>query len=344
MRFVSFVILTLSTVAFAEKTDPVAKKPVVKDDFADLTNDPLLGKADRIGGTEMKGVVAFTFDDGPDANTTPAVIDACEKYDIPATFFIVTRRIVGKHGAKPREILARMVKGGFQIASHSVTHPNLRTASTKVMSSEIDNSIKVLSKEIARPIAMFRPPFGAIDNRGRGWLKKRGLTEVQWSVDTLDWQAKNAEKLRKKVFKMIVAQEGGVVLMHDVKPITAKIVASVFDDLEAENCARLADKKEPIVPVSIHYFLRDKKQPRAIPADVKKRTDAYRAALPARCAKRPKPVEPPPDAAKAAKPDAAKPDAKPEAAKPAAKPEATKPDSAKPAAKPDPTKPEAAKP
>lgn len=317
----------MSSAASAEKADPVAKKPAAKDELAELTNDPLLGKADRIGGTEMKGVVAFTFDDGPDANTTPAVIDACEKYDIPATFFIVTRRIVGKHGAKPRELLARMVKGGFQIASHSVTHPNLRTASTKVMSSEIDNSIKVLAKEIARPVGMFRPPFGAIDNRGRGWLKKRGLTEVQWSVDTLDWQAKNAEKLRKKVLRMIIAQDGGVVLMHDVKPITAKIVASVFDDLEAENCARLADKREPIVPVSIHYFLRDKKQPRAIPADVKKRTDAYRAALPARCAKRPKPVEEP-------KPDA-KPEAKPETktdAKPAAKPDAKT--DAKPAAKP----------
>ena len=309
----------LSAVAFAEKTDPVAaKKPVAKDDFKDLTNDPLLGKADKISGTEMKGVVAFTFDDGPDANTTPAVIDACEKYDIPATFFIVTRRIVGKHGAKPRELIARMLKGGFLVASHSVTHPNLRSSTTKVMSSEIDNSIKVLSKEAARPIGLFRPPFGAIDNRGRGWLKKRGLTEVQWSVDTLDWQARNAEKLRKKVLKMILAQQGGVVLMHDVKPITAKIVASVFDDLEAENCARLADNKEPIVPVSIHYFLRDKKQPRAIPEDVKKRTDAYRAALPARCAKRPKPVEPPPAAKPATKVDAAKPDAaKPDAAKPA---------------------------
>jgi peptidoglycan/xylan/chitin deacetylase (PgdA/CDA1 family) len=310
VRFVTaFALLALGTgTVFAEKTekpDKPEKKPV-KDELAELTNDPLLGKADRIEGTEMKGVVAFTFDDGPDANTTPAVIDACEKYDIPATFFIVTRRLVGKHGAKPRELLARMVKGGFLVASHSVSHPNLRTASTKVMSTEIDTSIKTLAKEAARPIALFRAPFGAIDKRGRSWLKKRGLTEVFWSVDTLDWQAKNAEKLRKKVFKMILAQDGGVVLMHDVKPITAKIVASVFDDLEAENCARLADKKEPIVPVSLHYFLRDKKQPRAIPADVKKRTEAYRAALPGRCAKRPKPVEEP----KAEPADAAKPAAK----------------------------------
>ncbi|MEJ7600912.1 MAG: polysaccharide deacetylase family protein [Kofleriaceae bacterium] len=292
MRVVLVVLFVASSMPASAK--PGAVKPKARDELAELTNDPLLGKGDRIDGTEHKGVVAFTFDDGPNPDTTPAVIDACELYDIPATFFIVTRRLLGKHGEQPRALVARMLKGGFLVASHTVSHPNLRAASTKVMSSEIDNSIKMLAKEAARPIGLFRPPFGALDLRGRGWLKKRGLTEVRWSVDTLDWQARNADKLRKKVFKMILAQEGGVVLMHDVKPITAKVIAHVFDDLEAENCARLDANREPIVPVSLHYFIRDHKHARALPPDIKRRTEAYRAALPKRCAKRPKPVEPPP--------------------------------------------------
>src|SRR4051812_6082592 len=65
-----------------------------------LTGDPLLGKADRIDGDERKGVVAFTFDDGPNPETTPQIIDALEKYNIPATFFIVTQRITGHHGER----------------------------------------------------------------------------------------------------------------------------------------------------------------------------------------------------------------------------------------------------
>src|SRR5206468_9695687 len=85
---------------------------------------------------------------------------------------------------------------------------------------------------------------------------------------------------------MIIKQNGGVVLMHDVKPITAKIIHDVLDDLEAENCKRLADKRDPIIPVSLHYFLRDGKTARPVPADVQKRTDAYRLALPVRCANR----------------------------------------------------------
>jgi hypothetical protein len=85
---------------------------------------------------------------------------------------------------------------------------------------------------------------------------------------------------------MILDQNGGIVLMHDVKPITAKIIGDVLDDLEAENCKRLDEKRDPIVPVSLHYFLRDGKTPRAVPDDVQKRTDAYKLALPVRCANR----------------------------------------------------------
>jgi peptidoglycan/xylan/chitin deacetylase (PgdA/CDA1 family) len=251
------------------------------------TDDPLLGKAARVNGDEAHGVVAFTFDDGPNPETTPAVIDALEKYDVPATFFIVTSRIVGKHGEKSREVLARELADGFLVGDHSSTHPNLKTAVGSELDKEIDASIRTLAKEANRPVGLFRPPYGALSGAGRMRLKKLGVTEVIWSVDTLDWKAHDADRLRKKVLKMIVHDNGGIVLMHDVKPITAKIIADVLDDLEAENCARLAASKDPIIPVSIHYFLRDGKTPRAIPDAVQKRTEAYKAALPGRCAKRP---------------------------------------------------------
>jgi peptidoglycan-N-acetylglucosamine deacetylase len=272
-----------------------AKAEEPKDSLLALTDDPVFGKADRIDGDEAKGVVAFTFDDGPNPETTPAVIDALQKYDIPATFFIVTQRLNGKHGEKPREILKRELDSGFTVGSHSISHPNLKFASKDKLAHEIDGSIRALSPAAGRPIGMFRFPFGAANKLGRARLKKLGLTEVFWSIDTLDWKAKNADKLRKKVFAMIVKGKGGLVLMHDVKPMTAKIIADVFDDLEAENCQRLAAKQEPILPVSLHYFLKDGKTPRPIPDEVKKRTETYRANLPGRCAKRPaKPIELPP--------------------------------------------------
>jgi peptidoglycan-N-acetylglucosamine deacetylase len=261
-----------------------------------LTDDPVVGKASQVDGDERKGVVAFTFDDGPNPETTPAVIAALEKYDIPATFFIVTQRIAGKHGEKGRELLQRELAGGFLVGSHSVTHVNLKHAAGDQLAREIDASIRTLAAEAHRPIGLFRPPYGSLSPAGRVWLKKLGLTEVLWSVDTLDWKAHDAERLRKKVISMIKHDDGGVVLMHDVKPITARVIAEVLDDLEAENCARIAAHREPILPVSLHYFLREprdgKQAPRELPAAVQQRTAAYKAALPERCARRPTAAEP----------------------------------------------------
>jgi peptidoglycan/xylan/chitin deacetylase (PgdA/CDA1 family) len=298
MRWLSLVVVMAASAFAAAAPDPMPPEAPAAhagsgsgsgakpEDLASLTDDPILGHASRVNGEEMQGVVAFTFDDGPNPETTPAVIDALQKYDIPATFFIVTQRLLGKHGEKGREILHRELAAGFTVGSHSVTHPNLKHAAGAQITKEIDNSFRTLSKEANRTIGLFRPPYGALSGAGRVRLKKLGVTEVIWSVDTLDWKAKNADRLRKKVLKMIIDQNGGVVLMHDVKPITAKIIADVLDDLEVENCKRLEEKKDPIVPVSLHYFLRDGKTPRAVPDDVQKRTDAYKLALPVRCANR----------------------------------------------------------
>jgi peptidoglycan/xylan/chitin deacetylase (PgdA/CDA1 family) len=288
MRWLAIALLLAASVASAETRNKKLAPPKVEPN--EFTNDPVLGKGARINGEEVKGLVAFTFDDGPNPDTTPAVLDALKQYDIPATFFVVTRRLVGKTGEKPREILARTMAEGHLVESHSVTHAHLGKADAKKLDREVDKSFEVLSAEAKRPIGMFRAPFGALGGAGRARLKKLGVTEVFWSIDTLDWQAKHQEKLRKKVMAMILKQKGGVVLMHDVKPITAKVISEVLDDLEAENCRRLGAKEEPIWPVSIHYFIRDGKTPRVVPDDVAKRTEAYKKALPERCAKRPAPA------------------------------------------------------
>ena len=275
MRWLAIVILCAATTARADDAPPP---------LTSLTDDPVLGRSPRVEGEEVHGVVAFTFDDGPNPETTPSVIDALEKYDIPATFFIVTQRLSGE---KSRAVLARELASGFTVGSHSVTHKNLKNATGDVIAKEMDASFRTLAKYANRSIGLFRPPYGALSGAGRSRLKQLGVTEVIWSIDTLDWRAHDPDRLRKKVLKMILAQNGGVVLMHDVKPITAKIIADVLDDLEAENCRRLGVKEEPIWPVSLHYFLRDdKKTSRAIPEPVQKTTAAYKAALPGRCARR----------------------------------------------------------
>src|SRR5262249_18660617 len=162
----------------------------------------------------------------------------------------------------------------------SVSHTNLRTVSTKANRREIEQSLRVLSKQAGRPIGLFRPPYGAIDERGREILRKRGLTEVKWSIDSIDWHERDGDKLRRRAIARSVRQNGGGVLMHDVKEVPPKSPELLLDDPEAANCQRLAAKKEPILPVSLHYWIRDNGKPRPVPDEVRQRTLAYRTALP----------------------------------------------------------------
>jgi peptidoglycan/xylan/chitin deacetylase (PgdA/CDA1 family) len=261
-----------------------------------LAVDPVLGHAQHVDGDESSGVVAFTFDDGPSPETTPDVLAALEKYDVPASFFIVARRIVGRVGRPSRALLAREDREGFTIGCHSWSHLNLKHSTADQAKREVDQAQKVIAHALGRPIGLFRPPYGSLGGAAAMTVARRGLTDVLWSIDTLDWRARDPQKLRKKVLRMILTSNGGVVLMHDTKKMTASIIASVLDDLEAENCARLGRGAEPIVPVSIHYFLTDGKtlrgkgKPRPVPPEIAARTSAYRAALPARCAARPVPL------------------------------------------------------
>lgn len=259
-------------------------------ELAALTADSQLARGDLIHGTEAPGMVAFTFDDGPSVATTPVVLDALAKYDVPGTFFIVADRLIGRDGKQHRALVRKQLAAGFDVASHTFTHRRLRRTSPRVLRREVDDSLRTLSRASRGTIGLFRAPFGILDRRGRAWLKKRGLTEVRWSIDPADWKATDAETLRKATLATILEQGGGIVLMHDLKELTAQSLALVLDDLEAANCARLAQKQDPILPVSLHYWLRDNGVPRAVPDDVKKRTAAYRSALPGRCAVRPKPI------------------------------------------------------
>jgi peptidoglycan-N-acetylglucosamine deacetylase len=268
------------------KSVAVAAQPP-KPDTKQYTNDPLLAAADRVVGRDNSGYVAFTFDDGPNPTYTPTVIAALQKYDIPATFFIVTRQITtSKHAAEAKKLLAKELELGFTIGNHTAHHARLTSADDNLLDKEVDAAFVTLSTQAKRPIGLFRAPYGKLNEKTRDRLRDVGATEVYWSIDSRDWELQDPDALRTQLLTAIKAENGGVILMHDTHKITGQVIHMVLDDLEVENCARLRAKETPIWPVSIHYFLRDGGTPRAIPDDVQKRTAAYQKALPDRCAQR----------------------------------------------------------
>jgi peptidoglycan/xylan/chitin deacetylase (PgdA/CDA1 family) len=243
-----------------------------------------LGDAAAIHGNEVSGYVAFTFDDGPSYVTTPSILRALVAYDVPATFFVLGRRLRGEGTAKNLATLHEIIAGGFLVGNHTVNHRALARLRSERAQAEIDDNGRIVGQELGYQPRLFRPPYGSNSAQVRQLLANGGYTEVLWSIDPRDFSAAGRKTLRKRVGAEILRRNGGVVLLHDIKRVTSRVIAGILDDLEANNCQRLAAAKPLIVPVSLHYFLREHDgATRPVPAAVHARTEAYLTALPARC-------------------------------------------------------------
>lgn len=165
-------------------------------------------------------LVAFTFDDGPNAKYTEEVLAVLEKYDAHATFFIV-----GEHSKFTRagEVMKKVLNAGHEIASHTYSHPNL----TKLTAEQIKDEEKKTSDRIfelcgVRP-TMMRAPGGSYNS---DVLAAVSYPLIGWTVDTLDWKHQDP----KQALEYLKAQvkDGGIILMHDRIPTSAEIAETLL--------------------------------------------------------------------------------------------------------------------
>lgn len=240
-----------------------------------------LGGADPTRGAGPPHLVAFTFDDGPNEHYTRRILAALAAHDVPATFFVIGRDL--EQRPRRRAMLAAIAKAGHVIGNHTFDHARLTTLRPADRDAQLDRLDALVAAETGTTPAVVRPPYGDSSPRLRAVFAARGLTEVRWNIDPRDWTFDDPDLLRPAILAAIVEAGGGIVILHDTEKATAFALDGVLDDLDALNCKRIARQKEPIIPVSLHYFLRDGGVPRAIPAEVAARTDRYRTALIARC-------------------------------------------------------------
>ncbi len=262
---------------------------------ATVAVEPLADAADvwaeakTIGGREAPGYIAFTFDDGPDLTSTPVILETLETHRVPATFFVV-----GRHFAKNTdtaragaELLKSMEKRGFTIGNHTTNHQNLPTLSAKAARTAVEKNASDLEGGLGHPVHLFRPPFGATSTSVRRMLRKRRDTMVRWNIDSQDFQRGQRRGMADRVLADILGKGGGVVLFHDTKKATARMLPTLLSSLEEANCQRIAEGLRPILPVSLHYFLRDQNgTPRRIPAKVLKDTQNMMDRLTSQCQNR----------------------------------------------------------
>jgi len=156
-------------------------------------------------------LIAFTFDDGPNANTTPLILDILQQYDAKGTFFVIGNRI-----DKNKAILKRQVTEGHEVANHSFSHKFFdRNYSSSIINNEIVQAKKKIYEATGSTSPWFRPPGGYINESVVKTAKENGYTVILWSwhQDTKDWRSPGVDYIVKKVLNN--ARNGDIVLMHD---------------------------------------------------------------------------------------------------------------------------------
>ena len=157
---------------------------------------------------ESTDSIAITFDDGPDANVTPRVLDVLQKHKVKATFFCI-----GSKAEQFPELVKRAFDEGHIIANHSFCHKNMfGFYSSKKMITDLSQCNAALENIIGTTPKLFRPPFGVTNPNMKRALKKYPLTPIGWSLRSMDTVKDAPAKLMARLNK---TKPGDIVLFHD---------------------------------------------------------------------------------------------------------------------------------
>ena len=168
------------------------------------------------------GYVGLTFDDGPSA-TTPQLLAALRENHLRATMFNQGNNALARPDDVRAEVRARM-----WIGNHTFTHPHLPQLGEPGTFMEISSTQWVLRDLTRRQPTLFRPPYGETNDQVRADLRRIGLLEVLWTVDSRDWAGASAEEIAAAARTL---QPGGIILMHDWPPATIEAIPLIARDL-----------------------------------------------------------------------------------------------------------------
>jgi len=158
---------------------------------------------------------ALTFDDGPHAQGTPAVLEILARERVGATFFLVGEQLL-RNPALGREIVA----AGHEIALHCHRHRNLLRLGPRQVREDIDRAQEIIETATGRSPTLYRPPYGVLNASALSLARARGWRTLLWSQWGRDWEARaTPQSIAERV--TAGAGEGAVLLLHDADDYSA---------------------------------------------------------------------------------------------------------------------------
>ncbi|HEY6465107.1 MAG TPA: glycosyltransferase [Candidatus Acidoferrales bacterium] len=196
-----------------------SESDVIDDDS--FTSYPLSWRIQQMGAARKK--LALSFDDGPDPEWTPRILDVLEQKHAPATFFVI-----GESAAQEANLVKREYALGDEIGNHTFTHPDFGNVSPAQIQLELNLTELFLDSRLGVKTTLFRPPYG-IDHQPETAAEFRNLPTAQdlgyiivgGQIDPHDWGEVNGEgppppeTIVQRVMADVKKNRGNIILMHD---------------------------------------------------------------------------------------------------------------------------------
>jgi peptidoglycan-N-acetylglucosamine deacetylase len=182
---------------------------------------PLSWRIQQMGAASKK--LALSFDDGPDAEWTPKILDVLEQKHAPGTFFVI-----GESAAQEAGLVKREYALGNEIGNHTFTHPDFGNVSPAQIQIELNLTELFLDSRLGVKTTLFRPPYGidhlpetATEFRNLPTAQDLGYIIVGGRIDPHDWGEVNGEgpppteTIVQRVMADVKTNRGNIILMHD---------------------------------------------------------------------------------------------------------------------------------
>ena len=162
-----------------------------------------------LSGISSSAHVALTFDDGPDANSTPLFLDELARLDGHATFFLLGSQVEAN-----ADVAKRIVADGHEVAVHGWTHRPHLLRTPWAVRTDVERACTVITAITGETPRFWRPPNGIVTGGGLVAARQLGLRPVLWTADGQDWRADaTGDSVAARITSRLAA--GGTVLLHD---------------------------------------------------------------------------------------------------------------------------------
>lgn len=173
---------------------------------------------------EEKKKIAITFDDGPNPEWTPKLLEGLKKRGVKASFFVI-----GEKAEKYPEIIKKMYEEGHLIGNHTYSHVQLTALSDEKACEEVKKTCQILYEITGEYTQYVRPPFGSWNENLECDIV---LIPVMWSIDTLDWTTTNTAGIVNKAVAQ--AREDAIILLHDNYESSVEAAFQIIDELQKQ--------------------------------------------------------------------------------------------------------------